>query len=668
MDTLENNKPEEGFEEVINRKKELVEDLLKVEGGIFQASKESFKKMVEKFKRSKKRNYDFLTKAGPQFQDMVFKFCQKMFAKEEFPRDFQDTTLHMIFKGGVGKKRETLDSNRFIHSKGFFARAAEGLLVEDGLKTPLLAGSSIFQIGGQPGHRPEEMVFVMKSVVARYKKEGKLLVVNFYDLSKYFDKEMIEDAVLTCWNRGADIKAIRLWYKLNEKTRIRVKTGAGLSNYDEVGAVLGQGTLGGAIISQAVLDEGVMEHFSPGEEGQPSYGSVAMAPCMFQDDLANGSVGLLEARIANQKVDFLVKQRGLQLNRDKSVCIILGSKKQKREANEELEENPLKCGDFVTKQKEVEKWLGQYMSAAGLADSVAKTVEAREGKIKGACLEIATIVNDWRSSVVGGMETALLLWEACCIPSLLHGAGTWTEMSRETERRLDSLQQWFLRLVLQVGQGTPLPSLYWDFTCLDMGLRVDREKLMLALHCRRLGEGALAGQVYAEQKAQGWPGLADEVRQICHKLDIESCDVTSVSKVQYRKYVTEACHSKNKERLRDGAEGKQKCERISKEEYVKKEYVSSEKIEDVRKMYRTRYGLLDFAGNYSHARKFEKTNFMCRCEKTREDERHLMSTDCPVYADIREQFFDLDDDSQLVKYFAMVLARREELDSEKEKE
>ena len=35
---------------------------------------------------------------------------------------------------------------------------------------------------------------------------------------------------------------------------------------------------------------------------------------------------------------------------------------------------------------------------------------------------------------------------------------------------------------------------------------------------------------------------------------------------------------------------------------------------------------------------------------------------------MREQFFDLDDDSQLVKYFAMVLARREELDSEKEKE
>ena len=335
-ETLANNEPEDGFEDEINSKKKLVRDLLNVEGGTFEANKDTFKKMVEKFKRSKKRNYDFLTKAGEDFQDSVFKFCQKMFLKEVFPNEFQDTTLHMIFKGGKGKKRETLDANRFIHSKGFFARAAEGLIVEDGLKIPLLAGSSMYQIGGQPGHRPEEMVFVMKSVMALYKKEGKLLIINFYDLSKYFDKEMIEDAVITCWKRKADLKAVRLWYKLNENTRIRVQTGAGLSDYSEVGAVLGQGTLGSAIVSQAVLDEAVMEHFLPGEDGQPRYGTVKMAPCMFQDDLANGSEGIMEARIANQKVDFLVKQRGLQLNRDKSVCIIAGSKKQKKEASAEL--------------------------------------------------------------------------------------------------------------------------------------------------------------------------------------------------------------------------------------------------------------------------------------------------------------------------------------------
>ena len=35
---------------------------------------------------------------------------------------------------------------------------------------------------------------------------------------------------------------------------------------------------------------------------------------------------------------------------------------------------------------------------------------------------------------MGGMETALMLWEVCCVPSLLHGAGTWTEISSKTEK------------------------------------------------------------------------------------------------------------------------------------------------------------------------------------------------------------------------------------------
>ena len=138
----------------------------------------------------------------------------------------------------------------------------------------------------------------------------------------------------------------------------------------------------------------------------------------------------------------------------------------------------------------------------------------------------------------------------------------------------------------------------------------------------------------------GW--LAKEASDICEKLGIESCDVTSLSKGEYRKVVRDACHKLNEERLRDQSRGKQKCERIAIEEYEKKTYVSKENMEDVRNMYRMRFRLLPFACNYSHSKKYEKTNYLCRCEKAREDEQHLKSTDCPVYADIREQFLELD--------------------------
>ena len=241
-----------------------------------------------------------------------------------------------------------------------------------------------------------------------------------------------------------------------------------MTRYGSVGAVVGQGMLGGALVSQGVLDEGVMEHFPPGGANQMKYGDISLAPLMWLDDLINGAEQLEEARDINARINLVMKQRGLCLNEDKSVCVIMGTNKQRKKASLELTEKPLVCGNFITKEKPQVKWLGQILSSLGLADSVWQTVKAREGKIRGACLEIAVIVNDWRAQMLGGMETALMLWEKCCIPSMLHGAGTWVEMNQSTEKRLNTIQSWFVRLIYQVGQGSPVSALLWDNFLLDI--------------------------------------------------------------------------------------------------------------------------------------------------------------------------------------------------------
>ena len=79
-------------------------------------------------------------------------------------------------------------------------------------------------------------------------------------------------------------------------------------------------------------------------------------------------------------------------------------KKQREETKIQLKTIPIMCGKFEMKQAEKEKWLGQQISARGLAESVAETVAAKEGKIKAACIEVANIVNDWRTEIVGGLD------------------------------------------------------------------------------------------------------------------------------------------------------------------------------------------------------------------------------------------------------------------------
>jgi hypothetical protein len=64
---------------------------------------------------------------------------------------------------------------------------------------------------------------------------------------------------------------------------------------------------------------------------------------------------------------------------------------------------------------------------------------------------------------------------------------------------------------------------------------------MLVLHLRSLGENTLAGQIYREQLAADWPGLAKEAENICNELGIESCNTTQLYKKEYRAVVTTAC-------------------------------------------------------------------------------------------------------------------------------
>ena len=556
-----------------------------------------------------------------------------------------------------------LSDNRFIHCKPWFPRLVEGLVVEGGLREALLGRSSMYQVGGQPGHRTDELVFTVKSVMGKYKEEGKPMILQMFDISKYFDKETIEDAILTCEKREANKKATRIWYKLNQKTKIQVRTGVGMTEEAEVGAVLGQGTLGGALISQAVLDDGVGEHFTPGGEGEVQYGEVPLAPLMWQDDLLHGVEGVEEARRSSTRVDTMVKQRLLTLNQDKSVAVLVGNKTQRQDLRQGFQGKPLMCGNFEVKEVTTWKWLGQMISGEGLGASVAQTIASREGKVRGACLEIAQVCNDWRARSAGGLETALLLWESCVVPSLLHGCGTWVGITAPMEKKLNDLQLWFARLALQVGKGTPRVALTWETGLLNMKLRIWIEKVMLVLHIRSLDANTIARKIYEEQKLNKWPGLVEETTNICKELGIDDCNMTEQGKKDYRKTVIEACKRKDETLLRKDAEKNIKCDKIMKQKYGKKSYIYQQNINVAREHFRTRVMMHRFAGNYRHDRAFLRTGGLCRCGTAPEQEEHLTSGECPTYSDIFEKFEDLSDEKNLVCLFREILARREALDS-----
>ena len=65
------------------------------------------------------------------------------------------------------------------------------------------------------------------------------------------------------------------------------------------------------------------------------------------------------------------------------------------------------------------------------------------------------------------------------LPTLLYNAGTWVNIIKETEKRLENLQLFFVRLVLGLQQETPKIALQSESGLLSMNIRVYQEKCML---------------------------------------------------------------------------------------------------------------------------------------------------------------------------------------------
>ena len=221
-----------------------------------------------------------------------------------------------------------------------------------------------------------------------------------------------------------------------------VKTAGGLSETAVVGDCIGQGTAGGAIVSAANLDQGLKQYFD-GSQDEMFYGSVKLQPVAYQDDLGHANKDVLQAQVGNRKLACMLQDKGLQAHEDKTCFIVFGSKVFKEKVRKDLDQSPLMFGNFPITQRVSEKYLGQILHSEGLSRSAEATVEERSGRIRGAALEIKSIVEEFEMQAIRGLMTVWELWEKALVPSLLSGAGTWIGDTRKAANICDGLQKRF---------------------------------------------------------------------------------------------------------------------------------------------------------------------------------------------------------------------------------
>ena len=542
----------------------------------------------------------------------------------------------------------------------------------DKSKQKIIQKCSKFAIGGIPGHRPQEHLFTAKSVISLYEYLDIPLFLQTFDISKYFDREILRDAMDSLFEAGITGKLYRLWFMMNKDSQICVKTGFGMTDTAPTGENVAQGSIGGGIISALNLDKTVGGHFK-GADSEVSYGTTRLSPLLYQDDAMNFSTSVEGAQKSNILMGQAIKMKQLNLNVDKCAAVVFGRKKKVEKIRKFIQDNrSLSINGLEVKLKTEEKYLGDYFHSGGLAKSVEATVNKRFGAALNSIIELKCVVDDFRMHTLGGLISGLDIFNLAIFPALMYNSETWLSISKKTIERLDDLQNILMRCLLAVPKSAPTPALNWDLGVLSMEHKINEKKLMFFHYISTLDESYLVKEIFTIQKKFSFPGFVPEFRGLIHLYGLPDIldSANLITKPRWAILVKEAIRKKYEDELRNemtsGHSGKGysklKASKLIDEKFGLKDYFKQMSLVDARTHFRLRCSItntvkMNQKSNPEYARKL----WLCDDCGNVDSQSHIMW--CPSYATLREEL-DINNDVDVVHYFQRVLKLREELKSD----
>ena len=137
------------------------------------------------------------------------------------------------------------------------------------------------------------------------------------------------------------------------------------------------------------------------------FGQVIIQPIAYQNDVGSLCSSIAMARSQANKLTKMTFEKILEAHPDKSGLVIIGSEKFRKKTEDELKENPIYLTNFKLNIMKNTKYLGQVIEN-NLSISTLETVKARSAKIKGAAMEVKTIIEAFEMKAIGGLAAA---WE-----------------------------------------------------------------------------------------------------------------------------------------------------------------------------------------------------------------------------------------------------------------
>lgn len=623
-------------------------------------SKKIFNNTLETLRKKGGSKYRYILKAGDSLLNALYKLYEVVWTYEEKPDKWRDTTVIQLNK----KPNETTDLNkkRHIHLKEDPIVKFFGHMVASSIKPIISDNISPFQIGAMPGHRVQEHLFSIKSVIAMKESNKESVALLISDLAKYFDSESLTDVLDELYKLNVRGRLYKLVYELNKNTRIKVRTNVGETKEILTGENVAQGSLEGSLISSGAIGKGV-EDFFEGSEYEASYGPLTLNPFQLQDDILRLCEDTESAQKGNYRLETMAELKLLSFNLEKCKVVIMGEKTAKEKLEDEFTKKPPTLNGKAIEISNHEPYLGDVLGS-NVSESITLTIKRRTGLIKKSIFEIKAIVEDSRSQVNGGIETGLLLWKSCVLPYMLCNSSSWLQMKQKDIDTLTKLQNLFLGQLLSV-QKCPSLLMLWDLGMETIHLRIMKEKLMLYHHISCLPKNSIALRIKDIQEKFCFPSLKEEILPFLSENMIT--DVTSFSKKNWKVFIDQKMKEENRRFILEGMKKYKKVDywTLAAEEYELKPYFKSLSLSASRTKFRVQTQTVKSCRlHFPSNQQFIREMFVCPepgCSEMKNQApldslQHWVR--CSSYAEKRKGM-DLSDETQLLQYYQFIIKHRE---------
>ena len=460
--------------------------------------------------------YELIINAGSNMKQNLLDMYNYFWKEEEIPTELTKVIIKSLYKG----KGTTADlqNQRGIFMSSIILKIYEKLILNR--ISPILEsqGFSIYQAGGRPNMSTVDQLFILRTIITYQRYTNSNITMQFMDLKKAFDKMVLKNVLNDLWKANIKGKIWRNIFKINQVTRIKIKTAYGETEYTQTGEIVKQGSVLASTLA-ALHTDGVNDYFSLSGLGI-NYGQIHIPNLIYQDDIVRIEKTEHNMNKANKIHQVYQHVNRMQFHEEKTVYV-------SNQSNLHITLN-----NITLKQEEAVKYLGDYISADMRYHH---TIESRKMTINGIIAELKAITTCATSHME--IKAAIQYHQLIIVPKLLHNSETWSNLNKTEIKEIEKIYSQAIKRLIGIPYSTPTIGLFIELGIPSIEELIEKKKLMYFYRLMNQDDTKLTAKIFKQQQSMPEKNWASEIKEIIKKYQINDENIKGMKKNAWKKEI-----------------------------------------------------------------------------------------------------------------------------------